>query len=118
MKFLKYKVGDTKFDETEKFDESFETDVSGRALKPEILGELESSLLPKSIELKKRKVINNIIDFAGELQDFALKYHLDNILRYSKILTNAANSFDIKKIDKALDNFTVLVNAVKKKNNT
>jgi PAS domain S-box-containing protein len=116
IKFLKYKSGD-KISSSSDFTESSDFLITGQTLQPEILRELEEKLLPKAIELKKRKVINNIIDFSVELQKFGLKYHLDNIIRYSRVLANAANSFDIKKIEKALENFNVLVNAMKRYKN-
>ena len=117
MKFLKYKTGKIVSGDASDITDTKDFLVSAKSIKPEIIKEIETILLPQAIELKKRKVINHIIDFGKELNDFGEKNKMDNIIRYSKVLTNAANSFDLKKIDKALDNFTILVNALKRLKN-
>jgi hypothetical protein len=111
MKYLKYHVSE------EITEEKIILDLKEKNMDiknyPEILGEIDMTLLPKANELKKRKIINNILDFANELEAFGVKHSLISIVNYSKILLNAAHSYDVMKIDRALDKFGAIVNSLK-----
>lgn len=111
MKYLKYNVAEHEAEEKLNLVIS-EGNITINNL-PEILGNIENNLLPKAKELKKRKIINNIIEFSKEIEQFGKHNNIDAFLSYATLLNSSANSFDLERIEKALDRFIELMENLK-----
>jgi len=81
---------------------------------PELISILESDVKEKWEEVSKTFIINNIEDFAKEIEELGRKYELGILLKWGEEISSQAESFDMDKLPKTLKYFTELIDEVKK----
>ena len=95
-------------------------DTSGALIKetkkkiPELISILESYIKEKWEEVTKTSIINDIEDFAKEIEELGRKYELGILLKWGEKILSQAESFDMDKLPKTLKYFTELIDEVKK----
>jgi PAS domain S-box-containing protein len=80
---------------------------------PEIILRLESEFRNKIVELLDLLIIDDVEDFAGQLNKMNETYGLTIIGNYSGIITEAAQSFNTDKIKAALEKFDEIIAKLK-----
>ncbi|MCD4670107.1 MAG: response regulator [Actinomycetia bacterium] len=81
---------------------------------PELISVLESYIKEKWEEVTKTSIINDIEDFAKEIEELGRKYELEILLKWGEKISSQAESFDMGKLPKTLKHFTELVDEIKK----
>ncbi len=86
-------------------------EISDEARKklPEAVLRLVSEFLPKAAEVKDLLIIDDVEEFARQLQAFNESYELNIITNYANILLEAAQSFNTDKIRATLEKFDDII---------
>ncbi|MCP4130155.1 MAG: response regulator, partial [bacterium] len=79
---------------------------------PELAEILGKKTLNKWKIIHERVIVNEIRDFAGEIEKLGNDYKLEILINWSKKLFNQANNFDIEQLPKTLDQFPGIVEII------
>ena len=116
-KYLEYssvseeeKVPDSK---QKKEDFRVKTDMKANEKLPEIIDRLENEIFIKYSKIKKEFIINDIEDFAKEIQEFGKEYNLNLLVDWSKKLFEQASDFDLENLSGTLNDFGDILNKIK-----
>ena len=79
----------------------------------EIIEKLENDFLKRIEKVKKEFVINDIEDFAKELQEFGEFYGLESIKSWSERLSGQAANFDLGNLQDTLSQFNEIFDKIR-----
>ena len=80
---------------------------------PELINKLESEISIKYVKLKKEFIINDIEDFAEEVQELGRQYGASALSDWGKKLSVQASSFDLENLIATVDGFENILNKIK-----
>ena len=80
---------------------------------PELVNRLENEISIKYGKLKKEFIINDIEDFAGEIQELGKQYSASILSDWGKKLSIQASSFDLENLTTTFDEFENILNKIK-----
>jgi len=81
---------------------------------PGLISILEGHIKEKWEEVTRTSIMNDIEDFAEEIEELGRKYELGILLKWGEKISSQAESFDMGKLPKTLKYFTELVDEIKK----
>lgn len=82
---------------------------------PELINSLENEYQDYYIEASETLIISSVIEFSDKIFNFAEKEELDFLKNYSKLLKNYAEELELDKMNKMLDKYTKILQAMKDK---
>ena len=103
----------------EKADDKKETEVGPtanlikRKKLPELINILENEIFVKYGKLKKEFIINDIEDFAEEMQELGNKYSAGLLSDWGKKLSIQSNNFDLENLTVTFEEFGPILNKIK-----
>ncbi len=80
---------------------------------PELIGILEEKFMPLLNEIKDMFIMNDIENFATELEAVALEFQIQSLICYSKSLYGHTQSYNVDEVEKAIEEFPGLVDNLK-----
>lgn len=80
---------------------------------PELFQSLENDYMPKLEELKETLTINEIEEFAINIQDLCKQYQYSPIIKWGKKLETQASMFDTDAMSKTFEDFPKLIQDIK-----
>ena len=80
---------------------------------PELINILENEIFVKYGKLKKEFIINDIDDFAEEMQELGSKYSADMLSDWGKKLSIHSNNFDLENLTTSLNEYENILNRIK-----
>jgi hypothetical protein len=89
------------------------TDMKANEKLPEIIDRLENEISIKYSKIKKEFIINDIEDFAKEIQEFGKEYNLNQLVDWGKKLFEQASDFDLENLSGTLNDFGDILNKIK-----
>jgi signal transduction histidine kinase/CheY-like chemotaxis protein len=89
------------------------TDMKVKEKLPEIINKLENEIFIKYSKIKKEFIINDIEDFAKEMQVFGKEYNLNLVTDWGKKLSEQSGNFDIENLQDSLNGFVDILNKIK-----
>jgi two-component system sensor histidine kinase EvgS len=89
------------------------TNLIKRKKLPELLNILENEIFVKYGKLKKEFIINDIEDFAEEMQELGSKYSAGMLSDWGKKLSMQAGRFDLENLTVTFEEFGPILNKIK-----
>jgi len=80
---------------------------------PELINKLENDVFNKYGKIKKEFIINDIEDFAEEMQELGSKYSADVLSDWGKKLSTQAGSFDLENLTVTFEEFVPILTRIK-----
>jgi CheY-like chemotaxis protein len=80
---------------------------------PELINILENEIFAKYGKLKKEFIINDIEDFAEEMQKLGSKYSADMLSDWGKKLSIQSNNFDLENLTISLNEYENILSSIK-----
>jgi PAS domain S-box-containing protein len=80
---------------------------------PELISKLENGISDKFGKLKKEFIINDIEDFAKNIQKLGKEYGVSILLNWGEKLSTQADSFDLENLTNTLNEFESILNNIK-----
>jgi cytochrome c peroxidase len=80
---------------------------------PELIKKLETEVFIKYGKLKKEFIINDIEDFAEEMQELGSKYNAGMLSDWGKKLSIQSNNFDLENLTSSLNEYENILKKIK-----